>query len=144
MQYKKASILMSPQVFMQQKLQKHSKRNCENGPKQCIFRASLVTNGIKKYLNLINNYFVTIQIRFSAKRLHFNVYFINYGNKNCKKQSKTVKMAQNSQFLHLHQVLMEWKNILIASSKLYYNIGNMQCKKAPFLMLPQVTMQQKL
>ena len=33
-----------------------------------------------------------------------------------KKHYKTVKKAKNSQFLGLHEDLIKWKNILIASS----------------------------
>ena len=47
----------------------------------------------------------------------FIVTLGNYATKTAKKTvRKTVKMAQNSQFLGLHQVLMEQKNILNASS----------------------------
>ena len=51
-----------------------------------------------------------------------------FATKTAKKQYKTVKMAPNSQFLHLHLVLMEWKNILIVSSivVLYYRKYVMQ------------------
>ena len=45
----------------------------------------------------------------------FNVYICNYSNKSCIKNiKKNVKMAKDSQCLGLHQVLMEWKNIIIA------------------------------
>ena len=38
------------------------KKNCKNGSKQHIFRAPLGTNGMEKYLNLINNYCGTISL----------------------------------------------------------------------------------
>ena len=44
----------------------------------------------------------------------FNVNLGNYAIKTAKKTVKTVKIAQNSQFLGLHQILMERENMSIA------------------------------
>ena len=66
-----------------------------------MFRASLATNGIEKYLNIINNYVALYNYieNIKCKKAPLVSTSLIMATKTAIKQLKTVKMAQNSQFL---------------------------------------------
>ena len=113
MQCKKAPFLMSPQETMQQKLQKTVKKTMKMAQNNQFLGLHQVLMEQKNVINASS--IVVLQYRkyVVQKGSLFIVTLGNYATKTAKKTvRKTVKMAQNSQFLGLHQVLMEQKNIL--------------------------------
>ena len=86
MQGKKAPFLMSPQVIMQQKLQKnHKKKTVKMAPNSVSLglHQSLME---QKNTSILSITILSLYREDLGQKVSiFNIYFIDYGNKNCKK-----------------------------------------------------------